>query len=78
MTDRIDVKVAGVILGSASGWDQADDMALAFYDFTPSHEGQVRGMKPASSVFVNPWTGDASGWPDNEESPDWTIRLSLQ
>lgn len=38
MTDRIEVEVLGIELGTAEGWDDHGDFMLQFYDFIP-HEG---------------------------------------
>lgn len=31
--DRMKVKVIGIVLGTASGWDEVSDFLLTFYDF---------------------------------------------
>ena len=38
MTKRIDVKLMGINVGTATGWDEAGDYMLQFYDFEPSKD----------------------------------------
>jgi len=39
---RMSVKVLGVALGTASGWDTVDDWHVVFYDFEPSYGIDLR------------------------------------
>lgn len=34
---RIEVKVLGLVIGTASGWDELDTCVLYFYDFEPNN-----------------------------------------
>ena len=34
---EMEVRILGIIIGTASGWDQVGDFAVCFYDFKPSH-----------------------------------------
>lgn len=56
---RIDVTLAGVVIGSASGWDKVTDEGLQFYDFEPSEAGRKAGITADTvpSIYVDPWSG---------------------
>lgn len=53
MSDRFDVQVLGVTIGTADGWDEAGIPCLNFYNFQPS----IVGLEPAECILLEYATG---------------------
>lgn len=47
----MDVMLLGVKIGTASGWDEAGDFSLQFYDFSPL----IKGLAFVDCLTVDPW-----------------------
>ena len=69
----MEVKILGVSLGTASGWDESADWGLMFYDFKPSLSGI-----PEGDLFVDLQSGELEIYEakDSEEG-DATVLMSV-
>lgn len=56
--ERMEVIVMGRALGTASGWDQADNEAIFFYDFVPY---SATGLKACETLLIDFPSGTWSG-----------------
>lgn len=63
MAKRIDVELWGLKIGTASGWDQAGDFDLQFYDFEPSPLGTAMGLPSNTILGIFPWKGVIEHYP---------------
>jgi hypothetical protein len=49
----MEVKILGIVVGTATGWDEVTDWGLTFYDFKPVLNGI-----PEGDLFVDFQSGD--------------------
>lgn len=63
--DRLTVKLLGVVLGTASGWD-GEDLTYNYYDFIPAD-----GIKlPKGDITISYDNGDITKWNGETEQDD--------
>lgn len=58
MSNRFDVKVMGVVIGSATSEDQ-DDEGIQFYEFEPVYALPFQNI---DTIHVDPWNGICKGY----------------
>lgn len=71
--DRMEVKFCGIILGSASGWDQIADQIIHFYDFVSSIAVLPDAVGGISIDYLN----GLVEFYDDAGSVDWTYTIHL-
>lgn len=71
MTDKIEWNVLGRIIGTASGWDQADTFVINLYDFEPAKEVP---LDPSECIFIDFESGKVEAYGESGE-PIWTKDL---
>lgn len=67
MSKRYEVDFLGVVIGTSTGWDQADSFDLQFYDFEPNEIGTLAGLKSSSCLGIFPWEGKIETYSDEGE-----------
>lgn len=69
------VYFTGQVIGQANGYDEADDYALQFYDFTPVAAELLpdflKGLKPCGCLVLEPFTEHKEG-----EHKPWAYSLT--
>lgn len=70
---RMPVKFCGIVLGTASGWDQVADEVLHFYDFTSSRSDLPNAVGGISIDYLN---GRIEFY-DDAGNVDWTFTMHL-
>lgn len=79
MTDRRETNLMGKIIGTHSAWDQLDNWALVFYDFSPNDLGKrfVPDFSGPRDLAVNFENGEASVHDENGNETllrsDWSM-----
>lgn len=58
MSNRLDVRVLGVTIGTADGWDELDISKIQFYDF----ESSIPGIDSAECITVEFETGELTSY----------------
>lgn len=70
----MDVKVLGKVIGTASGWDQADTWAIYFYEFKPNALGKrllVTWRDDEDCIlFIDFEEGKVAAQPQSDQMPD--------
>ena len=56
----MDVQILGEVVGSATGFDIADDFAIQFYDFKPNEKFSDKGLLEGSCVIFNFISGEVT------------------
>lgn len=72
MTDRVDWTVLGRIIGSASGWDQADTFVMNIYDFEPAANVPLEATE---CLFIDFENGKVEAYNDDTGKPSWSKDL---
>lgn len=67
--DKIDVKIMGIKIGTCTGWDQADDFVIQWYDFEP----WVEWVGRSNCLSFDPFdSGNLTSHNENGEE-EWSI-----
>lgn len=80
MTDRFEVKFLGGVIGTATGWDQASDFGIQFYDFLPSDNlpFTLTGLAAVSCLCMDPFESSQFVGIDDAGSEVYSIRVLLK
>lgn len=67
--ERLEVKWFGVVLGTASSWDQYNDNGLMFFDFQPTPEiyAASRWLEECYTLVIDPDIGEVRRFVDAED-----------